>query len=110
DQIQNPPERIIEHGGFERISDELTFFAGRDELGVFEQIEVIRNARRSHLERLADLADGEIVFLEHLKDAPAGGVAKSFEEEVQFEKASVIRPGARARCSSFSDALAEEAD
>src|SRR5438128_640281 len=83
DPIQNPPERIIEHGGFERISDELTFFAGRDELGVFEQIEVIRNARRSHLERLADLADGEIVFLEHLKDAPAGGVAKSFEEEVQ---------------------------
>jgi hypothetical protein len=48
-----------------------------------EKIEVIRNAWRSHGEGLGDLAGGEVAFLQHLEDAPAGGVAKSFEEKIQ---------------------------
>ena len=83
DQVKNPAKRVIEDGGFERVSDELSIFAGGDELGVFEQIEMIRNARGRHFEGVADLTDGEIAFLKHFEDAAASGIAQGFKEKIQ---------------------------
>lgn len=35
-----------------------------------------------HGEGIADFADGEVAFLEHLENAAAGGIAESLEEKV----------------------------
>jgi hypothetical protein len=83
DEIKNPAERIVEHGGFERVCNELSILAGRDEPGVFQQIEMIRNARGGHLEGFADLADCEVLFFEHFQDAAAGGITERFKKKVQ---------------------------
>ncbi len=61
----------------------MAFLAGGDELGVPEQIEMIRDARSGHGKSGADLAGGEVALLEHFEDAAAGRIAESFEEEVQ---------------------------
>jgi hypothetical protein len=50
---------------------------------VFEQIEMVGNARSGHGKSLANFADGEIALLEHLENAAAGGVAEGFEEKIQ---------------------------
>lgn len=51
---------------------------------MFQQIEMIRNARCAHVEGIADFADSEIAFAEHFQNAPAGRITESFEEEVQM--------------------------
>src|ERR1041384_7164791 len=83
DEIENPTKRLVEHGGFERVSDELTILPSRDELRVFQEIKMVGNARGGHGERVRDFADGEIAFFEHLKNPPPSGIAERFKEKVQ---------------------------
>jgi hypothetical protein len=61
----------------------LSILAGRDELGVLQQVEVIGDARSGHGESVGNFADGKIAFLEHFKDAAAGRVAEGFKEKIQ---------------------------
>ena len=49
---------------------------------MFQQVKVIGDAGRGHGEGLGDFAHGQIAFLEHFKDATAGGIAEGFKEEV----------------------------
>src|SRR2546430_17234248 len=78
DQVKNPAKRVIEDGGFERVRDEMSIFAGGDELGVFEQIAMIRNARGRHFGGAADLTDGELAFRKHFEAAAARAIALWF--------------------------------
>src|SRR4051794_18005730 len=52
DEIENPAERLVEHSGLKRVGHELAILPSRDELGVFQQIEMVRDAGCGHGERL----------------------------------------------------------
>ena len=67
----------------EPVRHELTLLAGGDELGVLQQIEVIRNTGCGHGEGFGDLACGEVALFEHFENATAGGIAKCLKEKVQ---------------------------
>src|SRR4051812_25541884 len=52
DEVENPAERLVEHSGLKRVGQELAILPSRDELGVFQQIEMVRDAGCGHGERL----------------------------------------------------------
>jgi len=84
-EVQNPGKGFIENGGFEGVGDELAPFAGGDEAGAPQEIEMIGDARGAHGKGVGDLARGEVAVAEHFEDVPAGVVLKGFELQVHGE-------------------------
>jgi hypothetical protein len=81
-EVENPAKRLVQHGGLERVDDELTSFSGRDELGLPEQIEMIGDAGCGHVELGRDFAGAQVSFLQFLENAPPSGVAQGLEQKI----------------------------
>jgi hypothetical protein len=60
--------------------DELAALLGHDEVGLAEQIEMIRNAGQAHDKMAADFADGQFLFAENFEDAATGGIIEGAEK------------------------------
>src|SRR2546430_2191989 len=71
-EFDQPGDAIVEHRGAERINDKLATLFCHDEIGLFEQIQMMRDAWFADRKTIGDLASGHRSLLEQFKDPAAG--------------------------------------
>ena len=70
-----PVLQVVEAGRIERLDARLALGAGGDEPGLAQDVQVLRNGRRTQVEFLDELAGGMLALGEQLDDAPAGRIS-----------------------------------
>jgi hypothetical protein len=53
-EFQEPADAIVQHAGVERVNDELAAFFGENEVGLAEQVKMMRNRRFADLKLLGN--------------------------------------------------------
>src|SRR5438034_11251908 len=79
----HPLRRIAEPSRLEPCGTQLRIPPPRDEAGVLEHLEVLRNRGKRHVERLRELGDRSLPRREAREDRPPGRVGDGSERRAQ---------------------------
>src|SRR5437763_1559703 len=81
-EFDQPGNAIVQNRGAQGIENELAVLFGHDEVRLFEQIEMMRDARFADGKTVRDLARRHLLLPQQLENATTGGIVDSFKEHV----------------------------
>src|SRR3954452_3203751 len=87
----HPVDRLVEGVGLHAARPQLGVAAARDQSGALEHLEVARDRRQAHRERLRQLADGRLALRQAGQDRAARRVGERGEGEAELVGLHVTR-------------------
>jgi len=82
-EFDEPRDAIVHHARVERVNDKLAPPLGEDEIGLFEQIKVVRNRRLADLEMVGNRPGGKVPAPQQIQNRPPRPIVQGLENQIE---------------------------
>jgi hypothetical protein len=87
--------QLLRDRGVERIDNPLPVTPRQDQLGIFEDAEMVRDAGGGNIERRADFTRRQVALAQHAEDAAARGVGEGLQRLREAVEHSIFRQSSK---------------